>query len=168
MNVKQFVKIPIDLIRANGYISLKTGAAVELTSSKKLILGYMLSRSVFFNQKLGGTHFETQSTIATACGLAEKATGKVLREFIDNGVIRANKLRPNGEGQWRWHYHGVEVSVPLWVGSVQEFSLLDEGPILQKVVANESLPSYVADVPTCVEYSGINFDESTNEENYYD
>lgn len=118
MNTEEYYKIPKDLARANGYFSLETGAAIKLTPAAKLVFSYMLARNDFFTNKLSGSHFETQTTIAEACGIEYKACGKILRGFIDNGVLSGEKLRPNGEGQWRWFYSNVCTDMKLWTGNI--------------------------------------------------
>lgn len=110
-----FYKIPKSVLCADGYYSPKTGKAVKLTASAKLIYTYMIGRLTFFTEKQGGDHYESQSTIAEGCGLEYKTAGNILREFLDNDVIRGVKLRPNGKGQWRWHYKYINKNLNYWV-----------------------------------------------------
>jgi len=126
MNTEDFYKMPKGLARADGYISKKTGEPVKLSASAKIVYMYMLSKNEFFTQKLSGQHYEAQATIADCCGLELKATGNILRSFIDHGLMEGKKIRPNGEGQWRWFYHKVYSDVILWKGSIDSFEILEE------------------------------------------
>ena len=117
MKEETFYKIPKSLMKATGYYSLENGKPVILTIAAKLVYTYMLDRLVFFVDKQKGQHFESQQTIADACGLEYKVVGKILRQFMDNGVVFGKKLRPNGRGQWRWHYTKIETSLDFWQGS---------------------------------------------------
>lgn len=125
MNTEEFYKLPKDLAKADGYISKKTGEPLKLTTSGKIIYAYMLTKNEFFTEKLNGKHFESQTTIAEACGLEYKVTGKILREFVDHGVIQGSKAAPEKGGKPRWHYEKVFKDVMLWVGKVDDFTLID-------------------------------------------
>lgn len=129
MNTEEFYKIPKSLMMADGYISRRTGEPIALTSTAKLVYAYMLSRNKFFTEDLKSQHFETQSTIADACGVEYRAAGKILRSFCEECVLEADKLRPGGEGQWRWFYRKVRTDVMLWKGSISKFELIEEEPV---------------------------------------
>ena len=124
MEKEQFYMIPKILARADGFISRHTGEAVPLTSSAKLVYTYMLSRNEFFVVKQNSQHYESQSTVADACGLEYKAAGKILRTFTDHKIIEAQKLRPNAEGQWRWFYKKVHTDIALWEGTKDNFEIV--------------------------------------------
>lgn len=110
---------------ADGYISKKTGEAVKLTASGKIIYAYMLSKNEFFTGTLKGQHYEAQATIAKCCGVEYKAAGTILRSFLDHGIMEGKKLKPDS-GQWRWFYYKVHSDLMLWQGSVQDFQLIEE------------------------------------------
>lgn len=110
---------------ADGYISKKTGEAVKLTASGKIIYAYMLSKNEFFTETLKGQHYEAQATIAKCCGVEYKAAGTILRSFLDHGIMEGKKLKPDS-GQWRWFYYKVHSDLMLWEGSVQDFQLIEE------------------------------------------
>lgn len=125
MNTDEFYKLPKSLAMADGYISKKTGEAVKLTASGKIIYAYMLSKNEFFTETLKGQHYEAQATIAKCCGVEYKAAGTILRSFLDHGIVEGNKLKPDS-GQWRWFYYKVHSDLMLWEGSVQDFRLIEE------------------------------------------
>lgn len=126
MNTEEFYKLPKDLAKADGYVNKETGEIVKLSSSAKIIYAYMLNKTDFFTEKLKGQHFETQTTIAKACGLEAKAVGTILRSFLENGAITGKKLRPEGGGQWRWYYYKVMTDLVLWQGSVEKHEIIKE------------------------------------------
>lgn len=152
MNTEEFYKLPKDLALADGFIGKETGEAINLTSSGKIVYAYMLSRNEFFTGKMEGKHYETQRTIAKACGLEEKACGKILRTFIDHGVLSGKKLRPNGEGQWRWHYYKVFTDIMLWTGSKESFEIVEKKALQPKeksVDSKNTVPDWLdeSDLP---------------------
>lgn len=128
MQTEQFYMMPKSLCMADGFVSKKTGDHIPLTSSMKLVYMYMVSRNDFFVNKKAGSHYESQATVADACGLEYKAAGKILRTLLDNGILEGDKLRPNGEGQWRWFYHKVHKDIVLWKGNVKEPVIIDQIP----------------------------------------
>lgn len=125
MNTEEFYKLPKSLALADGYISKKTGEAVKLSASSKIIYAYMLSKNEFFTETLKGEHYEAQSTIAKCCGVEYKAAGKILRSFLDHEIMEGKKLRPDS-GQWRWFYYKVHSDLVLWEGSITDFKILEE------------------------------------------
>lgn len=125
MNTDEFYKLPKSLALADGYVSKKTGEAVKLSASSKIIYAYMLSKNEFFTETLNGQHYESQSTIAKCCGVEYKAAGKILRSFLDHKIMEGKKLRPDS-GQWRWFYYKVYSDLVLWEGSVADFKILEE------------------------------------------
>jgi hypothetical protein len=125
VNTDEFYKLPKSLAMADGYISKKTGEAVKLSASGKIIYAYMLSKNEFFTETLKGQHYEAQATIAKCCGVEYKAAGTILRSFLDHGIMEGKKLKPDS-GQWRWFYYKVHSDLMLWEGSVQDFQLIEE------------------------------------------
>lgn len=126
---------------ADGYISKKTGEAVKLTASGKIIYAYMLSKNEFFTETLKGQHYEAQATIAKCCGVEYKAAGTILRSFLDHEIMEGKKLKPDS-GQWRWFYYKVHSDLVLWEGSVQDFKILEEEKpkYVEKVVSKPTQP----------------------------
>lgn len=113
MDTEVYYKFPKDLMRSCGYISKVSGKVATLTPLGKIVYVYMMARNEFFVNKLSGEHYETQGTIADACGSDYQAVGRILRSFIDNGVLAAVKLRPDGVGQWRWIYRDIKTDLEL-------------------------------------------------------
>lgn len=142
MNTDEFYKLPKSLAMADGYISKKTGEAVKLTASGKIIYAYMLSKNEFFTETLKGQHYEAQATIAKCCGVEYKAAGTILRSFLDHEIMEGKKLKPDS-GQWRWFYYKVHSDLVLWEGSVQDFKILEEEKpkYAEKVVSKPTLPN---------------------------
>ncbi|MNQ40509.1 hypothetical protein D3C85_541650 [compost metagenome] len=158
IDLEDFYKMPKSLALADGYISKTTGEPVKLTASSKIIYTYMLSKTRFFTEVLNGKHFETQKTIAKFCGLEYKSTGAILRGFLEHGIIEGKKLRPNGEGQWRYHYFKVHSDIDLWEGGLDKFEIIKdnvkhksveqvEKPKQQPAVSNAYDPFDESDLP---------------------
>ena len=139
MQTEQFYMMPKSLCMADGFVSKTSGEFIPLTSSMKLVYMYMVSRNDFFVGKQAGSHYESQATVADACGLEYKAAGKILRTLLDNGVIEGAKLRPNGEAQWRWFYHKVHKDVVLCKGSLKEPVVIESLPV-KPAIKQESTP----------------------------
>lgn len=116
MNIEIFYKTPKDLEKAIGYISPKTGEAIEFKKTDKRVIVYLLDRLNFFVGRLGTDSYESQSTIADALGLHYKHVADCLRALIDEGVLIAEKKKPE-RGRERWFYHAVNTDVILWVGA---------------------------------------------------
>ena len=124
MNIEIFYKTPKDLEKAVGYISPKTGEVFEFKKTDKRVIVYLLDRLNFFVEKLGLESYESQSTIATALGLHYKHVANCLRQLIDEGVLVAEKKKPD-KGRERWFYRAVNTDVVLWVGTKDCPILLD-------------------------------------------
>lgn len=114
-----FYKLSKPLAESAGFISKQTGENIELSWSAKAIYTYMLSRNEFFTEKLKGEHFESQATISERCNLDYKTAGKILKMFIEHGVIDAKLVKPK-VGQKRYHYYSVDESLDLWVWIFKE------------------------------------------------
>lgn len=114
---ENFYKAPKSLWKAKGYFSPKTGKPIPLKDSEKFVYIYMLDRLVFFVETLGKKHFESQSTIAEECGLEYKIVGKILRGFVENEVIFAEKGKPEKGGRERWFYKSINPNLDYWTGT---------------------------------------------------
>jgi hypothetical protein len=162
METEQFYKMPKILARADGFFSKivkedKPPEPIELTSSAKIVYTYMISRNEFFTGMNAGQHYESQATIADACGLEYKATGKILRMFLDSGVFEGKKLRPDA-GQWRWFYHKVHKDIVLWEGTLTDNKIVDSLPVPKPKV--ERSPSPIQ--KTAKPYSHVESEEDYN------
>lgn len=92
-----FYKYPEKLMRANGYVSPSTGELVELTAAEKNIYVIMKKRNMFFEK-----HFDKQEDIAELSGVSLRQTGRILREFIANGVILGDRGENNEYKNYRY------------------------------------------------------------------
>ena len=118
MTEEIFCKLPRRLMQASGYISPKDGKAVKLSATEKIIYIHLADRVKFFVGKKGGTLFESQETIAEACGVEVKTVGRVLKGFRDNGVVWAKKGKEAGSAHHRYYYTKVDTNLTLWKGSI--------------------------------------------------
>ena len=107
MTDKPFYQTEKSLWKAKGYYSPKTGLPIDLTNAEKIVYMYMLDRVVFFVEELKTLHFESQETIGECLNLEKKAVGKILRAFLNEGVLEGVKRKPDKGGQLQWFYSGV-------------------------------------------------------------
>lgn len=149
MKEENFYKAPKSLWQAKGYFSPKTGEAVQLKESEKLVYVYMLDRLIFFVDKQKGQHFESQATIADACGLEYKVVGKILRSFMDHSVIEGKKLRPNGVGQWRWYYTSILNDLSYWSGTIEDPEIIQK-VLIEAPIKNQDQPRKTSFVPATI------------------
>lgn len=92
-----FYKYPEKLMRATGYIHPSSGELIELTANEKNIYVVMKKRNTFFDK-----HFDKQEDISELSGVSLKQTGRILRSFIDNKIIVANKGSSGQHKNWRY------------------------------------------------------------------
>jgi hypothetical protein len=92
-----FYKYPEVLMRATGYVSPKTGELIELTANDKNVYVVMKKRNTFFDK-----HFDKQEDIAKLCGVSVKQVGRIIRGFIDSGLMVANKGQAGQHKNWRY------------------------------------------------------------------
>ena len=163
--LESFYKLPQSLCECDGYVSKTTGEYIELTWAYKIVYTYMLSRNEFFTGKLKGKHYEAQQTIADKCNMDYRTVGNILRSFMDNGVIRGNKVKPP-VGQWRWNYHYVDENLDLWkyktdnegkkVKFKGNYIMMGDATITeQPQVQDEPVPDYSE---YCINYEEPEFD----------
>ena len=84
-------------MRATGYISPKTGELIELTANDKNVYVVMKKRNTFFDK-----HFDKQEDIAKLCGVSVKQVGRIIRGFIESGLMVANKGQAGQHKNWRY------------------------------------------------------------------
>lgn len=89
---EQFYKYPKLLMRADSYVSPKTGEIVQLGEIEKNIYVVMKARNMYFE-----SHYDKQSDIAKMCNVSLRKAASVIRDFIDHGVIEATKAYHGGE-----------------------------------------------------------------------
>jgi len=164
MDLTKYYKYPKDLARSHGYVSKNTGEMVKFTPSEKLVYVYMVARNEFFTKKREGKHFESQKAVADACGIEEKACGKILRKLKEHGVIDGEKRQPEKGGYPRYYYNTVDTDVVLWLSVHGEVELLGEvvGSGGDTGALSEEPPEFEL-LPTSV-YDDICFDDDEEEE----
>jgi len=114
MDEDSYYKMPTELLSCSGFLSKRTGEAIGFTSTAKLVLVYMMSRTRFFSEVLSSDHYETQVTIAAACGVEYKAVAKALSLFVEHGVIEAEKVRNTKISPHKcWYYKSVDSDLIL-------------------------------------------------------
>lgn len=106
-------------MRATGYVSPKTGELIELTANDKNVYVVMKKRNTFFDK-----HFDKQEDIAKLCGISVKQVGRIIRSFIDSGLMIANKGQSGQHKNWR--YEKV-LDIVLYVND-DEIEMLSEIP----------------------------------------
>ena len=84
-------------MRATGYVSPKTGELIELTANDKNVYVVMKKRNTFFDK-----HFDKQEDIAKLCGVSVKQVGRIIRGFIESGLMVANKGQAGQHKNWRY------------------------------------------------------------------
>lgn len=84
-------------MRATGYVNPKTGELIELTANDKNVYVVMKKRNTFFDK-----HFDKQEDIAKLCGVSVKQVGRIIRGFIDSGLMVANKGQAGQHKNWRY------------------------------------------------------------------
>jgi hypothetical protein len=92
-----FYKYPEVLMMATGYVSPKTGELIELTANDKNVYIIMKKRNTFFDK-----HFDKQEDIARLSGASVKQVGRIIRGFIESGVIVASKGQSGQHKNWRY------------------------------------------------------------------
>lgn len=120
-----FYKLPQDLCTASGFVSKKDGSFIPLTSSAKLVYVYVLHRNQFFVTKKKGEHFETQTTIAEACGVEYRTVMRIMKDFRDNGVVVSEMKKTGGSGYVRYFYKFVDADLVLWTGKKEDPKILE-------------------------------------------
>lgn len=93
-NENQFLMMPYKLLNAGGYVN-SNGECVKMNLSDKVIYAHLKNRFDFF-KSLGNEYYDTQQSIADMCNMDLKATGNILRKFIEDGLTTVYKKRFNG------------------------------------------------------------------------
>lgn len=122
MDVNIYYKAPKDLLGSVGFIDPCTGESVELSVVDKMIMIYMLDRTIFFTTG-GGTHYESQATIGSAVNLEVKTVGRSLTKLLNHGFILGEKPKRGRPGR----YTGVNIGIKLYAQT-------DEKIVVDKVL----------------------------------
>ncbi len=93
-NENQFLMMPYKLLNAGGYVN-SNGECVKMNLSDKVIYAHLKNRFDFF-KSLGNEYYDTQQSIADMFNMDLKATGNILRKFIEDGLTTVYKKRFNG------------------------------------------------------------------------
>ena len=93
-NENQFLMMPYKLLNAGGYVNIN-GECIKMNLSDKVIYAHLKNRFDFF-KSLGNEYYDTQQSIADMCNMDLKATGNILRKFIEEGLTTVYKKRFNG------------------------------------------------------------------------
>jgi hypothetical protein len=86
--------MPYKLLNAGGYVN-SNGECIKMNLSDKVIYAHLKNRFDFF-KSLGNEYYDTQQSIADMCNMDLKATGNILRKFIEDGLTTVYKKRFNG------------------------------------------------------------------------
>lgn len=106
-------------MRATGYTS-PAGELIELTANDKNVYVVMKKRNTFFDK-----HFDKQEDLATMCNVSVKQVGRILRSFIESGLVVADKGQAGQHKNWR--YEKV-LDIQLYVMDKGEVVLLPKIP----------------------------------------
>lgn len=177
MNLESYNQIPKDLQAASGFISkTEPEKVVELSPGAKLIYVYMLDRTKFFVEAQKGEHFETQQTIANACGLEVKSATRALGLFVYHGAIEASVTHKKGMSRHQqWYYRKVNTDIELTQRVDKGRHVSVETGIIYDVIADKTAPSRRSmakatkeELPEYTDYDviGIQFEETETEYNY--
>lgn len=128
----QFLMIPYKLLRAVGYVK-PDGECVKMTLTEKIIYAHIKNRFEFF-KSLGKEYYDTQQAIADVCSMDVKSVGKIIRTFMEKGLVEAYKKRFNGFPK------NVYTKVPHLV-----LYYKDKGVVTQEYVDNYEYPEMPSD-----------------------
>ena len=160
MELLPFYQAPKQLFRCNGFISKTTGQPVELTHSAKIVFMYMMDRTSFFTDDQKSDHYETQATIADACGMEYKAAARALKSFVEHGAIIAKKQRnlklsPHSQ----WYYKSVDTTIELFKKDGSDYVCMSNGVVIgvtskKEVVDNDDHTEYSDDFLNSIDFTG--------------
>lgn len=109
--VKPFITVEYDLLKAKGFINPKTGVPEKLTPNDKLVYVYVRARIKYFVDEKKGEYYDTQEAIANALCMDIKSARKALDKFIEAGVLDAcKKLHRN---YYNYRYSKM-AEITLW------------------------------------------------------
>lgn len=132
----RFLKIPHDILCATEFVSRKTGEAVSLNPTNKILWCWMKCSYDSYSGK-GNTYYESQSSIAEATGTSVRT------------VIRAMEL---------FEQHGYLIKVRKWDGCVWQLpyslEIAQAGEVAAKVplVVAQTKPAANEDVSSAERY----------------
>lgn len=109
--VKPFIMVEYDLLKAKGFISHKTSKPEKLTPNDKLVYVYVRARIKYFVEEKKGEYYDTQEAIANALCMDIKSARKALDKLIESGILVAcKKLHRN---YYNYRYYKMS-EITLW------------------------------------------------------
>lgn len=129
-----FYKLPQEMCRASGFVSKTDGSMIPLSSNAKIVYAYMLHRNDYFVRQLGNDHFETQTTIADACGVEYRTVMRIMKDLTKHGVIIAHLSKTDHSGYVRYFYESVTTDITFWYGKKDNPSFGKDVTIKKEVV----------------------------------
>lgn len=87
-----FLKVPHRTLRAAKYVSRTTGEAVPLSLTNKVLWLWMKGSHDSYKGK-GGTYYESQESIARACGVSEDTVKRAMALFEKHGYLFKTRTR---------------------------------------------------------------------------
>lgn len=102
MTIKPYIMVEYDLLKADGFVSRKTGKYVKLVANDKLLYSYVKARLRFFVEEKKGEYFDTQQSIADALSMNLSSAKTSLAKFRDNEVLFAKKEKFKNYENWRY------------------------------------------------------------------
>ena len=120
--IKPYITVDYDLLKADGFVNKETGEFVKLIANDKLLYSYLKARIKYFVIERRGEYYDTQESIANACGMNVTSARKGLAKFRDNGILEA-KLQPfKNYNNWRYsRLHNLE----LWIGTTGKEKMVE-------------------------------------------
>lgn len=102
MTIKPYIMVEYDLLKADGFVSRKTGKYVKLVANDKLLYSYVKARLRFFVEEKKGEYFDTQQSIADALSMNLSSAKTSLAKFRENEILFAKKEKFKNYENWRY------------------------------------------------------------------
>lgn len=89
---KGWIALDKRLLSATHWVSPRTGETFPFPLVEKVIYLVMRDKWLYYVQELGNTFYESQESIAEACGTFRRKVNEVVGRFMEHGVIVAHKV----------------------------------------------------------------------------
>lgn len=142
MTIKPYIMVEYDLLKADGFVSRKTGEFVKLVPNDKLLYSYMKARLRFFVEEKKGEYFDTQQSIADALAMNLSSAKTSLSKFRENGILFAKKEKFKNYENWR--YKNLEELTLCYQKGKDDFTVITPTFVDQK---SHSTPSKQSSQP---------------------
>lgn len=106
----RFIKVPYDLMGADGYVG-KDNALIPLTITEKCLYCLMRSRFEYFVLEKKGAYYDTQENIGDSLKIDRRTVLQKVKLFMENGVIEGVKKKHSNF--LNWNYTAVR-DLRLW------------------------------------------------------